>query len=105
MSNEYFARIVDEDSLADYFEQELGTVEEYEISHHQEGHSNETLFVEWGDRDLVVRRPPPGEVAETAHDVLREYRVMDALQDTEVRVPPTPCWPARTTQFWAVTST
>ncbi|WP_049996737.1 phosphotransferase family protein [Halococcus sediminicola] len=89
MSDEYFARIVDEESLADYFEREVGPVAEYEMHHHQEGHSNETLFVEWGDRDLVVRRPPPGEVADTAHDVLREYRVMDALQDTDVRVPPT----------------
>jgi aminoglycoside phosphotransferase (APT) family kinase protein len=89
MSDEYFSRIVDEESLAGYFESELGPVEAYDISHHQEGHSNETLFVEWGDRDLVVRRPPPGEVADTAHDVLREYRVMDALQDSQVRVPPT----------------
>ncbi|EMA47253.1 aminoglycoside phosphotransferase [Halococcus saccharolyticus DSM 5350] len=85
----YFSRIVDEEALASYFEEELGSVEEYRIEHHQEGHSNETLFVEWGERDLVVRRPPPGETADTAHDVLREYRVMDALQDTTVRVPPT----------------
>ncbi|HET7322697.1 MAG TPA: phosphotransferase family protein, partial [Halococcus sp.] len=89
MSDEYFSRIVDEESLANYFERELESVEEYDISHHQEGHSNETLFVKWGERDLVVRRPPPGEVADTAHDVLREYHVMDALQDTEVRVPKT----------------
>lgn len=87
--DEYFSRIVDEDALATYFEGELGPVESYDVAHHQEGHSNETLFVRWGDRDLVVRRPPPGEVADTAHDVLREYRVMDALQDTPVRVPPT----------------
>ena len=89
MSDEYFSRIVDEESVVTYFESELGRVDDYDISHHQEGHSNETLFVAWGERDLVVRRPPPGEVADTAHDVLREYRVMDALQDTDVRVPPT----------------
>ncbi|PSQ65011.1 MAG: phosphotransferase family protein [Halobacteriales archaeon SW_9_67_24] len=85
----YFSRIVDEESLASYFERELGSVEEYRIEHHQEGHSNETLFVAWGERALVVRRPPPGETADTAHDVLREYRVMDHLQNTPVRVPPT----------------
>src|SRR5699024_2980526 len=89
MSDEYFARIVDRESLADYFERELGAVETFDVQHHQEGHSNETLFVEWADRDFVVRRPPPGEVADTAHDVLREYRVIDALQETDVRVPPT----------------
>ncbi len=80
----YFERLVDEDALATYLEGELGSVEEYSVSHHKEGHSNETLFVTWGERELVIRRPPPGETAETAHDVLREYRVMDALQDTPV---------------------
>ena len=86
---EYFERIVDEASLAAYLEGELGPVDDYDVRHHQEGHSNETLFVTWGDRELVVRRPPPGEIADSAHDVLREYRVVDALQDTDVRVPTT----------------
>jgi aminoglycoside phosphotransferase (APT) family kinase protein len=58
------------------------------VRRHRAGHSNETLFVTWGDRELVVRRPPPGEVAETAHDVLREYRVMSALAGTDVPLPP-----------------
>jgi aminoglycoside phosphotransferase (APT) family kinase protein len=85
----YFARLVDEEALASYLEAELGSVGEYDVAHHQEGHSNETLFVSWGDRDLVIRRPPPGEIADTAHDVLREFRVIDALQDTDARVPGT----------------
>ncbi|PSP99163.1 phosphotransferase family protein [Halobacteriales archaeon QS_5_70_17] len=88
-SEEYFERIVDVDRLADYLEAELGPAADYEVRRHQEGHSNETLFVTWGDRELVVRRPPPGEVAESAHDVLREYRVVSALQDTGVPVPET----------------
>ncbi len=86
---EYFERIVDPDRLAEYLEAELGPSEEYEVRHHQEGHSNETLFVTWGDRELVIRRPPPGEVAESAHDVLREHHVMDCLQGTEVPLPET----------------
>jgi len=86
---DYFRRIVDVGALGAYLEAELGPVDEYDVRRHEEGHSNETLFVTWGDRELVVRRPPPGETAETAHDVLREYRVIDALQDTEVRVPTT----------------
>ena len=85
----YFERIVDTEQLAAFLEAELGSVEEYEVTHHQEGHSNETLFVTWGEMQLVIRRPPPGETADTAHDVLREYRVIDALQDTAVRVPKT----------------
>jgi len=82
----YMDRLVDEDSLAAYLEAELGPAESYGIDRHQAGHSNETLFVTWGDRELVLRRPPPGEKADTAHDVLREYRVTNALQDTDVRV-------------------
>jgi aminoglycoside phosphotransferase (APT) family kinase protein len=83
-SEDYFARLVDPERLRAYLERELGPVETFDVAHHQEGHSNETLFVTFGDRELVVRRPPPGETADRAHDVLREYRVMDALQGTPV---------------------
>jgi aminoglycoside phosphotransferase (APT) family kinase protein len=88
-AGDYFSRIVDEDALAEYLAAELGPADAYEVRHHREGHSNETLFVTWGDEELVVRRPPPGETAENAHDVLREYRVIHTLQDTDVRVPET----------------
>jgi len=88
-SEAYFRRLVDEDALRAYLEDHLGPAGRYAVERHAEGHSNETLFVTWGDAELVLRRPPPGETAETAHDVLREYRVIDALQDTPVRVPTT----------------
>jgi aminoglycoside phosphotransferase (APT) family kinase protein len=88
-SEEYFERLVDVDALESYLEEALGPAETFDVSRHQEGHSNETLFVTWGDQELVIRRPPPGETADTAHDVLREHRVLSALQDTEVRVPTT----------------
>ncbi|QLG48724.1 phosphotransferase family protein [Natrinema halophilum] len=87
MSDTYFERLIDEDALIAYLEDHLGAVGEYDIVRHQEGHSNETLFVTWGDRRLVIRRPPPGETADTAHDVLREYRVTNTLADTDVPVP------------------
>ncbi|WP_049921312.1 phosphotransferase family protein [Halopiger djelfimassiliensis] len=83
----YYDRLVDEDALASYLETHLGDADDYAVERHQEGHSNETLFVTWGDRKLVVRRPPPGETADTAHDVLREYRVLTAVADTDVPVP------------------
>ena len=89
MSENYYERLVDEEALAAYLAEHLGEVDDYEIDRHQEGHSNETLFVTWGDQDLVVRRPPPGETADTAHDVLREHRVTKALADTDVPVPET----------------
>ena len=85
----YLDRLVDEDALRSYLEAEIGSPEQFAVERHPEGHSNETLFLTWGERDLVLRRPPPGETAETAHDVLREYRVMDALQGTDVPLPET----------------
>jgi aminoglycoside phosphotransferase (APT) family kinase protein len=89
VSDTYLDRIVDREPLAEYLTQKVGNATEYTVKRHQAGHSNETLFVTWGDRELVLRRPPPGTSAETAHDILREYRVLDALQETDVRVPTT----------------
>jgi aminoglycoside phosphotransferase (APT) family kinase protein len=52
------------------------------------GHSCLTYVVtdDAGER-FVLRRPPLGHVLATAHDVVREHRVMSALQDTDVPVP------------------
>ena len=43
------------------------------------GHSNLTYLVRLGGAELVVRRPPLGPVAPTAHDMAREYRWLVAL--------------------------
>ena len=40
-------------------------------------------------RSWIVRRPPLGHVLATAHDMVREHRVMTALRDTDVPVPTT----------------
>ncbi len=52
------------------------------------GRSNVTYRVTDGTTTWVVRRPPLGGVLATAHDVAREARVMYALADTDVPVPP-----------------
>ena len=51
------------------------------------GHSNLTFVVRRGDREWILRRPPLGPLLPTAHDVLREYRVLDLLSGHDVRVP------------------
>lgn len=43
------------------------------------GHSNLTYHVTFGATELVVRRPPFGPVAPTAHDMAREYRWLGAV--------------------------
>ena len=50
------------------------------------GRSNLTYRLDDGVSSWAMRRPPHGGVIESAHDVAREYRVVDALQDTPVPV-------------------
>jgi aminoglycoside phosphotransferase (APT) family kinase protein len=53
------------------------------------GHSCLTYVVDVPDgRRFVVRRPPIGHVLATAHDVLREHRIITALAATDVPVAP-----------------
>jgi aminoglycoside phosphotransferase (APT) family kinase protein len=44
------------------------------------GASNLTYLISYGERDLVLRKPPAGVKAKSAHDMLREARVMAALK-------------------------
>ena len=53
------------------------------------GKSNLTYVVGDGTRTVIVRRPPLGHVLATAHDMVREHRVISALHDTPVPVPET----------------
>jgi aminoglycoside phosphotransferase (APT) family kinase protein len=51
------------------------------------GHSNVTVGVRIGDREMVVRRPPVTAFLPTANDVGREFRFYSALRDTPVPTP------------------
>jgi len=51
------------------------------------GKSNLTFSVTDGSGRWILRRPPLGTYSRGAHDVAREYRVMEALRDTDVPVP------------------
>lgn len=57
------------------------------------GRSNLTFRVHMGEpgsaqeRSVALRRPPLGHVLPTAHDMVREHRVLSALADTDVPVP------------------
>lgn len=50
-----------------------------EVAQFPGGHSNLTYLVRFGQTELVVRRPPFGPVAPTAHDMAREYRWLAAV--------------------------
>ncbi len=83
----YAEQLIDEGALRAYLTETIGPADAFTVEHLGEGHSNETLVIEWGDRDLVLRRPPAGETAQTAHDVLREHRIISALESTAVPTP------------------
>ena len=52
-----------------------------------EGHSNLTFILRRDGREMIMRRPPLGPLLPTAHDVIREFRVLSLLRGTGVRVP------------------
>jgi aminoglycoside phosphotransferase (APT) family kinase protein len=58
-----------------------------EVAQFPGGHSNLTYCLRMGGREYVLRRPPVGPVAPTAHDMRREYRV---LKDLQGHFPPAP---------------
>ncbi|MBV8955872.1 MAG: phosphotransferase family protein [Solirubrobacterales bacterium] len=49
-----------------------------------DGHSNVTFAL---STDVILRRPPRGPLPPSAHDVLREARLLTALEPTVVRTP------------------
>lgn len=51
------------------------------------GASNLTYLLRYADRDLVLRRPPAGVKAASAHDMRREHRVQQALKPVYRYVP------------------
>jgi aminoglycoside phosphotransferase (APT) family kinase protein len=45
------------------------------------GHANLTYLLRFGDTEYVLRRPPLGPIAPSAHDMRREHRVLLRLTD------------------------
>jgi aminoglycoside phosphotransferase (APT) family kinase protein len=52
-----------------------------------DGHSNVTYLIARRGGEWVLRRPPRPPLPPSAHDVLREARLLRALEPTDVRVP------------------
>jgi aminoglycoside phosphotransferase (APT) family kinase protein len=52
-----------------------------------EGHSNVTYLIRRGETELVLRRPPRPPLPPSAHDVLREARLLEAVEGADVRTP------------------
>jgi len=50
-----------------------------EVTQFPGGHSNLTYLIRYGTQEFVLRRPPVGPVAPTAHDMPREYRLLSVI--------------------------
>lgn len=68
------------DSLSDYLRGRIEGVERgISVEQFPSGHSNLTYLLRAGDREYVLRRGPLGPVAPKAHDMAREFRVLQAI--------------------------
>jgi len=75
---------------------DVGALQEYMLGHVEGfsgdltaeefagGQSNPTYLLSAGGKQYVLRRKPPGELLKSAHAVDREYRVLTALDKTNV---------------------
>nr|XP_048676886.1 acyl-CoA dehydrogenase family member 10 isoform X3 [Caretta caretta] len=75
--------------LQKYLEEVLGgqTTGPLILRQFSHGQSNPTYYIKLGDRNLVLRKKPPGSLLPSAHAVEREYRVLKALAEAGVPVP------------------
>jgi aminoglycoside phosphotransferase (APT) family kinase protein len=58
-----------------------------EVTQYSGGASNWTYRLRYRNRDLVLRRPPAGTKARSAHDMGREYQIQKALRPAFPTVP------------------
>ncbi|PHQ70837.1 MAG: phosphotransferase family protein [Sneathiella sp.] len=81
-----------EGALYDYLRENVdGFAGNLTVSQFQGGQSNPTYLLQTPDQAYVMRKKPPGVLLPSAHAVDREYKVISALQDTNVPVPKTYC--------------
>ncbi len=78
----------DENALDEYLKINL---EEYtgppKVQQFEGGQSNPTFLLIAGAKEYVLRKKPPGKLLPSAHQVDREFRVMKALEKSDVPVP------------------
>ncbi len=64
--------------------------EDISITQFKGGFSNLTFLAEMGEKSVVLRRPPFGEKISKAHDMQREFSVLEALKKAGYRRIPEP---------------
>jgi aminoglycoside phosphotransferase (APT) family kinase protein len=79
----------DEARLADYLRGRLpGSENPLAVRQFGGGAANLTYLLDYGTHEYVLRRPPLGPVARSAHDMAREYTVLSVLHQVFPYAPP-----------------
>jgi len=73
-------------SLGGFLDERLGDHAELTLAPMLGGGSCEIFAVERSGQRWVLRRAPRHASSATAHDVLREFRFLDAIKDQPVRI-------------------
>lgn len=81
------APATDRGKLAAFLDDVLGEHEPLLVEPMVGGGSCEIFGLQRGAARWVLRRAPRHASSTTAHDVAREYRILDAIKDTGVRIP------------------
>lgn len=70
----------DENRLVTYLRERLPELDgPLRVEQFRGGHANLTYAISFGERELVLRRPPLGPVAPKSHDMVREFRALSGL--------------------------
>ncbi len=70
----------DETALAAFLSGRLpGADQPLKVMQFGGGAANLTYLLDYGSHEYVLRRPPLGPIARSAHDMAREYRVLSVL--------------------------
>ena len=81
---------IDSAALQEYMQANISGFDgEISIEEFKGGQSNPTYLVKTKTQSYVLRRKPPGKLLKSAHAVDREYRVITALNNTDLPVPKT----------------
>ena len=74
-------------ALKHWLDQQTGQVADIDVRPMRGGGSCDMFELRRRDGRWVIRRAPLTAVADTAHNVVREYKVISALQDSVAKVP------------------
>jgi aminoglycoside phosphotransferase (APT) family kinase protein len=81
---------LDKVALASYLQNYLRIAQEISIQQFPSGYSNLTYLIQTGSDEFVLRRPPVGANIKSAHDMVREFKLLVSLRKAGYQKSPEP---------------